>query len=169
MSTYHIFLVDPDRSHAQRIKDQLRNYSDYIINIFTDARECKNKIKEVKPSVIFFDNEMQKDDETIKKDVEMMKELKELSPSSEIILFTGEERLHLMPGTVKDGTHEYVIKKERSKIHAENAILNAIRNYKQALSNRRGRVILTVLSVFVLMLLVFAFSNYFLGFLNIYQ
>src|SRR5438105_3326809 len=108
MPKHHIFLIDSDEKHAQMIKDHLKNYREYVIDIFTDADVCIKQLPVLKPSVIFLDDELKHDPDTVKKDVELMKHLQDLSPNSEVVLFTGEERMHLMPDEIRKGAHDYI-------------------------------------------------------------
>jgi DNA-binding NtrC family response regulator len=163
MSSYHIFLIDSDKSHAQKIKEHLKYYSEYVIDIFTDVIECKKKISTVKPAVIFLDDEIHHENEVVKQDIEFMKQLKDLSPSSEVILFTGEERMHLMPDNIKNGAHDFVVKSETSHIQAESAILSAIRHYRKNAEAKINRVLVKAMIVFVALLTMIATVGYITG------
>lgn len=163
MSTYHIFLVDSDRSHAQKIKSHLKNYSEYIIDVFTDLVECRKKMRLLKPAVVFLDEELKHDEKVVQKDIEFMKELKEISPNTEVVLFTGEERIHLMPESIKNGAHDFILKSEQSHIHAETAILTAIRNYKKNAEAKFEKGMGVAVIVVMVLLVVFAVVGHHLG------
>src|SRR6478736_546987 len=105
--SYNIFLLDTDVKHANLIKDHLKKYSEYAIHVFTDANACVAQLKALKPAVIFLDAELKHDPATMQIETELLFHLKELAPDSEIVLYSGEEKLELILDKVKQGVHGF--------------------------------------------------------------
>ncbi|MDB5257792.1 MAG: response regulator [Chitinophagaceae bacterium] len=130
--SYNIILLDTDAKHANMIKDHLTKYSEYSIHVFTEAATCIAQLPQLKPSVIFLDAELKHDAVSMQEDTALLFHLKELSPDSEIVLYSGEEKLELILDQVKHGVHGFAIKSTNTKAKAEILLLSAIRHYKKS-------------------------------------
>ncbi len=129
--SHNIILLDTDARHANMIKDHLSKYNEYSIHIFTDAAAAIAQIKQLKPAVIFLDAELKHDPIHMKEETALLFHLKELSPDSEIVLYSGEEKLELIFDQIKHGVHGFAIKSTNTKAKAEMLLLSAIRHYKK--------------------------------------
>jgi len=159
--SYNIILLDTDAKHANMIKDHLSKYSEYHIHVFTDAAACIAQLKSLKPSVIFLDAELKHDPAAMKEETELLLHLKELSPDSEIVLYSGEEKLELILDNVKHGVHGFAIKTTNTKAKAEILLLSAIRHYKkskEASFYKKLTILLTVVLIAVVVLGIVAYK-----------
>lgn len=129
---YHIYILDSNLQHAEKIKDHLKSYEDYHIHIFNKVSECIEQFKLHPPAVVFLDDELKHDTKTVKKHIEIMKELKAASPATEVVLFTGEEHVEVLSQNLKEGALNTIVKSHSSHLRVENEILQAIRHYKAA-------------------------------------
>ena len=145
--SYNIFLLDTDDEHAHMIKDHLKKYSEYTIYVFTDPEACIAQLKELKPAVIFLDAELKHDPTTMELETKLLFQLKELSPSSEIVLYSGEAKLELMLDKVKQGIHGFAIKSTDTKAKAEMLLLSAIRHYKKSKEARFYKKLTILLAI----------------------
>lgn len=127
---YHIYILDSNLQHAEKIKNHLKSYEEYQIHIFNKISECVEQIKLHAPAVVFLDDELKHDTDTVKKHIEIMKELKAASPKTEFVLFTGEEHVEVLAQNLKEGALNTIVKSHSSHLRVENEILQAIRHYK---------------------------------------
>jgi len=158
--SYNIILLDSDVQHANLIKDHLKGYSEYTIHIFTDAAACMAQVKTLKPSVIFLDAELKHDPATMEAETELLFQLKELSPASEIVLYSGEEKIELMLDKVKQGAHGFAIKATHTKAKAEMLLLSAIRHYKQSKDARFYKKLSILLVIALIAVVIFGIVAY---------
>jgi|GEM_PF-200521 len=157
---YNIILLDTDAKHANAIKDHLKAYSEYSIHVFTNFSECIAQLQMLKPAVIFLDAELNHDKKTINADKELMFHLKELSPNSEIVLYSGEEKLELMSDHVKSGAHGFTIKSTHTHVKAEMLLLSAIRQFKLNKNLRLYKMLTVVFAVTLIAVIIFTIIAY---------
>lgn len=158
--SYNIVLLDTDLQHANLIKDHLKKYSEYAIHVFTDAESCAAQLKELKPAVIFMDAELKHDPKTMQIETELLFHLKELSPHSEIILYSGEAKLELMLDKVRQGVHGFAIKSTNTTAKAEMLLLSAIRHYKQSKEARFYKKLTILLIIALIAVIIFGVVAY---------
>jgi DNA-binding NtrC family response regulator len=157
---YNIILLDSDASHANLIKEHLKNYSEYTIHVFTNVEACMSQLKELKPAVIFLDAELKHDSQTMREETQIMFRLKVHAPFAEIILYSGEEKLEIMLEQVKKGAHGFALKSTVTKIKAEMLLLSAIRHYKLAKEARLYKKINIALVILVILIVTLAVLAY---------
>ena len=158
--SYNIFLLDTDVKHANLIKDHLKKYSEYAIHVFTDANACVAQLKALKPAVIFLDAELKHDPATMQIETELLFHLKELAPDSEIVLYSGEEKLELILDKVKQGVHGFALKSTNTTVKAEMLLLSAIRHYKQSKETRFYKKLTILLAIALLAIIIFGIVAY---------
>jgi two-component system, OmpR family, response regulator len=158
--SYNIILLDTDAHHAGLIKEHLKRYSEYTIHVFTDAASCMAQLKQLKPSVIFLDAELKHDPATMVEETELLFKLKELSPDSEIVLYSGEEKLELMLDQVRQGIHGFALKSTNTSATAEMLLLSAIRHYKQRKAARFYKILTILLAIALVAIIVLGVLAY---------
>lgn len=164
--TYHIYILDSDVKHAEKIKDHLKSYEEYKIHLFSKVSECIEQFKIHAPAVVFLDDELKHDTKTVKKHVEIMKELKMASPNTEVVLFTGEEHIEIIAENLQEGALNTITKSQASHLRVENEILQAIRHYKARQESKYYFKILKVVGWAIGIILVGTFLLWKLGIIH---
>ncbi|HNB81430.1 MAG TPA: hypothetical protein PLP14_04980, partial [Chitinophagaceae bacterium] len=54
--------------------------------------------------------------------VEVLKEIRRISPSTQVIMFTGEDNINIALDSMRHGAHDYIIKGETSFNKIENTV-----------------------------------------------
>ncbi|MDB5273777.1 MAG: response regulator [Chitinophagaceae bacterium] len=157
---YNIILLDTDANHANLIKEHLKGYSDYTIHVFTDAEIFISRLKDLNPVVIFLDAELKHDAAAMQSETQLLFRLKELTPDSEIVLFSGEEKLELMLDQVRKGVHGFALKSTYTKAKAEMLLLSAIRHYKQKKDARFYKCLSIGAIAILILVVIFAILAY---------
>jgi DNA-binding NtrC family response regulator len=129
LQQHTIFIVDDDPMAADLLKDHLEKVSKYKVEVFNTGEDCLNKISE-KPGIVFLDYHL----DSVKKDaldgLEVLREIKEQSPETEVVIVSGQDKIDVAVNTMKYGAFDYIVKGESSFYRAEKAVFNIYRYRK---------------------------------------
>lgn len=159
---YTIFIVDPDLNHSNQIKKHLEKHSNYTFFLFATPEECKENIH-LHPALIFLDYEL---DPSKKQSSEVLKELKQIAPAAEIVLFTGAESIEVIKDTMHYGAYNYYIKDNHSHLKAEYLIVQILHHHQLKEKIAQQKDVIKLLLFIVTALICMAIAMYFTGFIN---
>lgn len=113
--TFKIFLVDDDVKTLIMLKSHLekRIEHDITINIFAHGENCLDKMA-LNPDIIVLDYHLDAIRETAKPGIEILKAIKEVNSSTEVIMMSGQEDMDTALQTIRLGAYDYIIKNEKA-------------------------------------------------------
>lgn len=125
----NIFIVDDDPMQATMLQDYLSKYSTFDIRVFSSGEECLKNMS-LNPQIVFLDYNFDKIGKDAMNGTEILKEIKAVSPDTEVVMFSGQDRIEVAVNTMKYGAFDYIVKSESAFHRSENVIFNIIKRMK---------------------------------------
>ncbi len=125
----NIFIVDDDEMQSSMLQDYLSKYSTFNVHVYNSGEDCLKNI-ELNPDVVFLDYNFDKVGKGAMNGVDILKEIKALKPATEVVMFSGQDRIEVAVNTMKYGAFDYIVKSESAFHRAENVIFNIIKRLK---------------------------------------
>ncbi len=117
-----IFVVEDDPTYSKFLRYVLDLNPDFEVSFFDTGKDCIAKLHE-HPPIITLDYSLP--DMTGE---EVLKEIKELSPQSNVIVISAQDKIGTAVELLKQGAYDYIAKDEETKDRLLNAINNARNN-----------------------------------------
>jgi DNA-binding NtrC family response regulator len=164
-STQYIFLVDDEPIQNEMLKDYIGERFQYKIKTFESGEDAVKELS-LNPAIAVLDFHLNSHLPNAQNGVEVLKMVKQMSPATQVIMLSGQDKLEVAIDSMKYGAYDYVIKGETAFSRMENILnnINELRSIKES-NNTYKRVIgmLGVAIVVVLIIsvvLVFKFRSY---------
>lgn len=161
--TYSVYLVDDDKMFLTSLKNSLQQKFGKLLRIyeFTKAEDClvnmeRAKDEDEEPDVVILDYYLNDDrDPDNQNGVKVLRELKNISNDTTVIMLSGEDRLQVAMDCVRNGAYEYVVKSESAFVRIQHALKNVIDNIKSAKkSNRYFKTNITLALIIIAIILI---------------
>ncbi|WP_018343919.1 response regulator [Cytophaga aurantiaca] len=159
---YTIFIIDKDLEHGNQIKNHLAKHSHYTFLLFSTPEECIEYMQ-LEPALIFLDYELQPSG---KQSSEVLKDLKKIAPSAEVVLFTGKESIEVIEDSMHNGAYDYYIKDNHAHLKAEYLIIQILHKHQLKEKIAQQKDVIKLLLFFIAALICMAIAMYFTGFIN---
>lgn len=151
-SSQYIFLVDDEPIQNEMLKDYISERFNYKIKTYESGEKAVSDLS-LNPAVIVLDYHLNAHLKDAQNGVEVLKKMKEISPSSHVIMLSGQDKLAVAVDSMKYGAYDYVIKGETAFSRMENILnnINELQNVKAA--NNTYKKIITALGVCIAVVL----------------
>src|SRR5258705_9564943 len=150
-----IYIVDDDPVQSMMLADHLGKYSYLNVQTFQSGEECMKKMETEQPQIIFLDYYFDKVGVGAMNGLDILKAIKAKSPQTEVIMWSGQDKIEVAVNTMKYGAFDYIVKSESAFHRSENVIFNIIRKLKlqnQASTYKRLTYVFAI--AFVIMIIV---------------
>lgn len=127
-NTNIIFLVDDEPIQNEMLKDYVSERFNYDIRTYTSGEDALKDIH-LNPDIVVLDFHLNSHIPTAKNGVEVLKDIKSLVPTTQVIMLSGQDKLEVAIDSMKYGAYDYVIKGETAFSRTEN-ILNNIKELR---------------------------------------
>lgn len=153
-SAQYIFLVDDEPIQNEMLKDYISERFGYKIKTY-ESGEAAIKDLHLDPAIIVLDFHLNAHLPDAKNGVEVLKDIKELKPHSQVIMLSGQDKLEVAVDSMKYGAYDYVIKGETAFSRMENIInnINVLGSVKEA-NNTYKKVIAGLWAALALVVLI---------------
>lgn len=113
---YKIFLVDDDVKTLIMFKHNLDRRLSFpvTINVFAYGENCLDRMQEDKPDIVVLDYYLNAIRENAQTGLEVLCQIKELSPETQVIMISGQEDMETAIECVRNGAYDYIIKNEKA-------------------------------------------------------
>lgn len=113
---YKIFLVDDDVKTLIMFKHNLDRRLNFpvTINVFAYGENCLDRMQEDKPDIVVLDYYLNAIRENAQTGLEVLCQIKELSPETQVIMISGQEDMETAIECVRNGAYDYIIKNEKA-------------------------------------------------------
>jgi two-component system, OmpR family, response regulator len=124
-----LFIVDDDPMQAMMLQDYLSKYSTFDIHVYNSGEECLKNIS-MNPQIVFLDYNFDKAGKDAMDGLDILKEIKAMSPLTEVVMISGQDKIEVAVNTMKYGAFDYIVKSESAFHRSENVIFNIIKRMK---------------------------------------
>jgi len=132
-STQYVFLVDDEPIQNEMLKDHISSKFEYKLKTYDNGEDAIRDMN-LKPAIVVLDFHLNASQPNAQNGVEVLKKMKELSPHTEVIMLSGQDKIDVAIDSMKHGAYDYVIKGETAFSRMENILNNIIElhSYKQS-------------------------------------
>jgi DNA-binding NtrC family response regulator len=142
----YIFLVDDEPIQNEMLKDHLSERFDYQLKTYENGEDA---IKDMglMPAIVVLDFHLNAHLPNAQNGVQVLKKIKELSPNTEVIMLSGQDKLDVAVDSMKHGAYDYVIKGETAFSRMENLLNNIVELHSMRATNTTYKRVITFLIV----------------------
>lgn len=155
-----LFLVDDEPIQNEMLKDFLQERFAYEIKTFDSGEDMLQKM-DLNPEVIVLDYHLSAHKPDAKNGVEILKIVKDKHPETNVIMFSGQDKIEVATDSMKYGAYDYVVKGETAFSRAENILNNIGDLQKMKLVNKGYKRTITVMGLVILVVLLVSLYLYF--------
>lgn len=148
----YLFLVDDEPIQNEMLKDYLTERFLYEIVVFDNGEEALKKMH-LHPEILVLDYYLNANNTNAKNGIEILKQIKEISPSTQVIALSGQDKIEVAIDTIKFGAYDYVVKGESAFSRIENIINNLSELHKMRTINKAQRNTITFLSIVIVLII----------------
>jgi two-component system OmpR family response regulator len=132
-STQYVFLVDDEPIQNEMLKDHISSKFEYKLKTYSTGEDAIKDMN-LKPAIVVLDFHLSANAANAQNGVEVLKKIKELSPHTEVIMLSGQDKIDVAIDSMKHGAYDYVIKGETAFSRMENLLNNIIElhSYKES-------------------------------------
>jgi two-component system, NtrC family, response regulator AtoC len=105
MSDFNIVIVEDDPIYGKIIKHKLSMDSDYNVKLYENARSMLSEVGNFFPHVVTLDLNLPD-----MNGLELLKEIKEISPETQVIILSGQDKIDTAIELFKLGIFDYIMK-----------------------------------------------------------
>lgn len=142
-----IYIVDDEPLQRDMLKDHLARISNYEIHTFFTGEECVGAIKVRQPTIVFLDYYLNSQVRDAMDGIDVLKEIKQISPETEVVMISGQDKIEVAVNTMKYGAFDYIVKGEGAFYRAEKAVFNIYRYNKLAGNAKRYKNLTMVFGI----------------------
>lgn len=118
----YMFVIDDDEIQREMIKDYMMERYLFTIKTYDNGEDAYSDIKALKPEIVILDYYLNSHNANAANGLDVLKEIKTTSPITEVVMFTGEDKLDVALGSMRNGAFDYVVKGESAFNKIENVI-----------------------------------------------
>ena len=128
------------------LKDYLSERFLYDIRIFDNGEDALQNMH-LEPEIMVLDYHLSGSKAGAKNGVEILKEIKDKYPATEVIMLSGQDKIEVAVDSIKYGAYDYVVKGETAFSRMENAMNNVSELHKMKVVNRAYKNTIIFLSI----------------------
>ncbi len=144
----YVFLVDDEPIQNEMLKDFLSERYTYEIKIFESGEEAMANMH-LHPEIIVLDYHLNAHLNDAKNGVEILKDIKDQYPETQVIMLSGQDKIEVAIDTMKYGAFDYIVKGESAFSRIENVINNASELHKLKVVNEGYKRTITLLTIVI--------------------
>ncbi len=124
-SSQYIFLVDDEPIQNEMLKDHIGSIFQYQLKTYENGEDAIKDLG-LNPSIVVLDFHLNSHLPDAQNGVEVLKRIKEISPHTEVIMLSGQDKIEVAIDSMKYGAYDYVIKGETAFSRIQNILDNII-------------------------------------------
>lgn len=154
-----IFIVDDDPTQSMMLQDYLSKFPAFTIHCYGSGEECLKNLH-LAPQIVFLDYNFDLVGKDALDGIDILKEIKKQLPETEVVMFSGQDKIEVAVNTMKYGAFDYIVKNESAFHRSENVIFNIIKRLKIAQEAKLYKKLTMLLAVALGVMLVMAIVLY---------
>jgi two-component system, OmpR family, response regulator len=150
----YMYIIDDDAVQREMIKDYMSERYLFTIDTFEDGESALANINTHNPEIVVLDYYLNANNKSAKDGISILKEIKAKSPETEVIMFTGEDKLEVAMESMRNGAFDYVVKGESAFNKIEKVIDTLGERHRlkaQTIAQRKAIIVLAVLLAITLL------------------
>jgi len=151
-----IFLVDDEPIQNEMLKDYLSERFLYDIKVYDNGEEALQNLN-LNPEIVVLDYHLNAHRADAKNGVEILKEIKDKSPDTQVIILSGQDKIEVAVDSIKYGAYDYVVKGETAFSRTENILNNISELHKVKTINNAYKKTIILLAVGIGLIILLAF------------
>ena len=157
----HMFVIDDDPVQTEMIKDYLKDRYIFELKTYENGELAMPDIIKLKPEIVVLDYHLSSNNPQAKNGVEVLKEIKQASPTTKVIMFSAQDNINIALDSMRNGAYDYIIKGETAFNKMENTVNRLGEMHKlEAVNTAQKRTIL-FLVIFILIIIALGVLYYF--------
>ena len=161
-----IYLIDDEPIQNEMLKDYLSERFLYDIKTFDNGEEALQNMQD-NPEIVVLDYHLNSERPNAKNGVEILKDIKEKYPDTQVIMLSGQDKIDVAVDSIKYGAYDYVVKGETAFSRMENIMNNVSELHKMRTINRAYKNTIIFLSISIgLIVLVALYLFFFTNFMK---
>src|SRR3954470_14435641 len=156
----HIFLVDDEPIQNEMLKDYLSERFLYDIKTFDNGETALQNMN-LNPEIVVLDYHLSSEKPNAKNGVEILKEIKDKYPDTQVIMLSGQDKIEVAVDSIKYGAYDYVVKGETAFSRMENVMNNVSELHKMKTVNRAYKNTIIFLSIAIGLIVLFSLYLFF--------
>lgn len=118
---FRIYLVDDDVKTLIMLKHNLEKKIEHpiTVNVFAYGENCLDRMQEEQPDIVVLDYYLNAIREGAQTGSEVLRQIKELSPSTQVVMISGQEDMETALKCIRAGAYDYIIKNEKAMARLE--------------------------------------------------
>lgn len=144
----YVFLVDDEPIQNEMLKDFLTERYTYEIKIFDNGEDAMAQMH-LNPEIVVLDYHLNAHLADAKNGVDVLKEMKDKYPETQVIMLSGQDKIDVAVDTMKYGAFDYIVKGESAFSRIENVINNASEIHKLKIVNEGYKRTITLLTIVI--------------------
>ncbi|MCX8471487.1 MAG: response regulator [Chitinophagaceae bacterium] len=145
----YMFIIDDDAVQREMIKDYMAERYLFEVKIYDNGEDAMEEIKTLKPEIIVLDYYLNSHITKSKNGIEVLKQIKQVSPTTEVVMFTGEDKLEVALESMRNGAYDYVVKGESAFNKIEKVINNLGERHRMMAIHIAQKRTITFLSIVI--------------------
>lgn len=145
-STNYIFLVDDEPIQNEMLKDYIAERFEYKIKTY-ESGEAMLKDMHLNPEIVVLDFHLNAHLPNAQNGIEVLNVIKEIHPSTQVIMLSGQDKLEVAVDSMKHGAYDYVIKGETAFSRMENILNNINELHGMKAAKESYRKVITLLAI----------------------
>lgn len=151
-----MFLVDDEPIQNEMLKDYLSERFKYKIKTYGSGEDAIKEL-DLDPAIIVLDFHLNAHLPNAKNGVEVLRDMKQLKPNSQVIMLSGQDKLEVAVDSMKYGAYDYVIKGETAFSRMENILKNINELYSVKNANSMYRKVIAGLFAAIVVVIIASF------------
>ncbi len=151
----YIFLVDDEPIQNEMLKDYLSERFLYDVKIYDNGEAALQQMS-LNPEIVVLDYHLNAQDRSAKNGVEVLKQIKDKYPDTQVIILSGQDKIDVAVDSIKYGAYDYVIKGETAFSRMENVLNNISELHRIRTVNKGQKLTIAILSAVAIAALLFA-------------
>lgn len=157
----YIFIVDDEPIQNEMLNDFLSEKYLYTVKVFESGEEAIKNLY-LAPEIVVLDYHLNGSNREALNGVDVLKQIKEKSPETQVIMLSGQDKIEVAVDTMKYGAYDYVVKGESAFARVENIINRASEMHKLKVINRSQKTAITFLVVVIGLIFLWTFYFFFI-------
>lgn len=107
-----LYIIDDDPVQTEMIKDYVSERYVFQLKTYEDGESAMSDIESNKPEIIILDYHLSSSNPKAKNGIEILKDIKRVSPTTKVIMFSGQDNINIALESMRNGAYDYIIKGE---------------------------------------------------------